>query len=208
LAPRRRRLGRGWSGRAAARGDGQQGNERQAGADPGQESRPPQGAALLSGRFRLLRRRLREGAVARQGGLDLQPHEVIGTVKPTPPIRIGDGEPLVADQRQQHIAGSDRSGDGLDEVVAKLDGIHVFEDLAAAEVDCEPIEQPARRIGGVLPPIADEDPSGNFWRRRSHDLCLATPILISGEEPDHRAVHVSGLYLLGGRERWTMPSKS
>jgi hypothetical protein len=113
--------------------------------------------------------------VARQGGLDLQPHEVIGTVKPTPPIRIGDGKPLVADQRQQHIAGSDRSGDDLDEVVAKFDGVHVLEDLAVSVVGGEPIEQPAGRVGRVLPPVADEDPTGNYRRGGSHDPSLAAP---------------------------------
>ena len=59
--------------------------------------------------------------VACQGGLDLQPDEVVGVIKAAPPIRIGDRQPLITNQSQQHIAISDRTGDHLDEVVTQLD---------------------------------------------------------------------------------------
>ena len=58
-------------------------------------------------------------------------------------MRIGDREPLIADQRQQHIAGSDRSGDHLDEVVAQLDRVDVLEDLAAERLASRSYNQPA-----------------------------------------------------------------
>ena len=56
-----------------------------------------------------------------QGGLDLQPDEIVGVIEAAPPIRVGDPQPLITDQRQQHVAISDRTGDHLDEVVAQLD---------------------------------------------------------------------------------------
>jgi hypothetical protein len=42
--------------------------------------------------------------IARQGRLDLQPHEVVGIVEATLPVLIGDRQPLGADQ----WAGSSR----------------------------------------------------------------------------------------------------
>ena len=59
--------------------------------------------------------------VACQGGLDLQPYEVVGVIEAAPPIRIGDCQPLITNQGQQHITISDRTGDHLDEVVAQFD---------------------------------------------------------------------------------------
>ena len=111
--------------------------------------------------------------VARQGGLDLQPDEVIGVIEAAPPILIGDREPLITDQRQQHIAGSDRSGDHLDEVVAQLDRVDILEDLAAVTVG-QPVVQPACRVGRLLPPVTDEDPARNGCSRFNHQPDLAT----------------------------------
>jgi hypothetical protein len=118
--------------------------------------------------------------VAGQGSLDLQPHEVSGIVEAAPPMLVGDRQPLIADQRQQHIAGPDCSGDHLDEVVAQLDRVDVLEDLAAAEVVGEPVEQPAGRVGGLLPPVADEDPTRSRRRGFSHGPHLVIPILSPG----------------------------
>ena len=56
--------------------------------------------------------------VVGQRRLDLQAHEVLGVVQPGPAPLVGDGEPPVPDQRQQHVAGADRGGDHLDEVIA------------------------------------------------------------------------------------------
>src|SRR6266542_441142 len=112
------------------------------------------------------------GSSSARGILDLQPHEVIGVIETTPPMLVGDRQPLIADQRQQHVAGPDCSGDHLDEVVAQLDRVDVLEDLAAAEAVSEPVEQPAGRVGGLLPPVADEDPAWSCRRGCSHDLFL------------------------------------
>jgi hypothetical protein len=106
--------------------------------------------------------------VARQGGLDLQAHEVIGVIETTLPMCIGDRQPLLTDQRQQHVAGPDRSGDHLHEVIAQLDGVHVLEDLVAAEAVGQSVVQPAGRVGRLLPPITHEDPTRRGRNGISH----------------------------------------
>jgi hypothetical protein len=95
--------------------------------------------------------------VALQGGPDLQTHKIIRIIKAPPPTVIGDREPSITDQRQQHVAGTDRSANNLDEVVTELDRVDVFEDLSGAKVLRESIEQPAGRVGGFVSPVADED---------------------------------------------------
>jgi hypothetical protein len=105
--------------------------------------------------------------LARQSRLDLQPNKIIGVVKATPPMRIGDRQPLVTDERHQHITGADRSGDHLDEVITQLDRVDVLEDLPAAEAVCQPVVQPAGRVSGLLAPVADEDPTRRGWRTRT-----------------------------------------
>ena len=59
--------------------------------------------------------------LARQGGLDLHTHVVIGVIKATPALLVRDCQPFLADQSEQHVAGTDRAVDYLDEVVAELD---------------------------------------------------------------------------------------
>jgi hypothetical protein len=105
--------------------------------------------------------------LARQGSLNLQPNEIIGVVKAAPPMRIGDRQPLVTDERQQHITGADRPGDHLDKVITQLDRVDVLEDLPAAEAVCQPVVQPAGRVSGLLSPVADEDPTRRGWRTRT-----------------------------------------
>ena len=92
-----------------------------------------------------------------------------GVVEATAAVRIGDGQPVLADQRQQHVAGPDRAGDHLNEVVAQLDRVDVLEDLPAAVVVGEPVVEPAGLLGGLIAPVADEDPTRLGWRGCSHD---------------------------------------
>jgi hypothetical protein len=56
----------------------------------------------------------------------------------------------------------DRGSDHLHKVIAELDRVDVLEDLAPAEPVDEPVEQPARRVGGLLAPVADEHPPGTW----------------------------------------------
>jgi hypothetical protein len=91
-------------------------------------------------------------------------------------------------QRQQHVAGPDRGGDPLDEVIAQLDVVDVLEDLALAVVVGEPVEQPAGRVGRILPPVADEDPTLGCSSGLRHGPLPAT----SWVPPLRQAVYVSG----------------
>ena len=96
--------------------------------------------------------------IARQGGLDLQPHEVIGVVEATRPcssVIASHASPISASA----LARPDRGGDHVDEVVAQLDRVDVFEDPATAEMPGESVVQPAGRVGRLFPPVADEDPA-------------------------------------------------
>jgi hypothetical protein len=95
--------------------------------------------------------------MARQGGLDLEAHEVIGVVEAGPALLIGDREPLITDQRKEHVTGPDRGVDRLDPVVAECDRVDVLEDLVASVPIFEAVEEPAGCVGGLLAPITDED---------------------------------------------------
>ncbi len=53
--------------------------------------------------------------------LDLQSHEIVGVIKAPPPVLVGDREPPIADERQQHVTGPNRRDNHLDEVVAQLE---------------------------------------------------------------------------------------
>jgi len=88
---------------------------------------------------RLINQDRDDADLARQGRLDLQPHEIIRVIEATPATPIGDRQPLITNQRQQHVAGRDRSSDHFDEVVAELDRVDILEDLAAAEAADQPI---------------------------------------------------------------------
>ena len=112
--------------------------------------------------------------IARQRGLDLHAHEVIRVIEATPPIRSGDRQPLITNHCQQHIAGPDRPGDHLNEVIAQLDRVHVLEDPVVAVPVSQPVVQPARRVGGVLPPVADVDPARRWCSRLDHQPYIAT----------------------------------
>jgi hypothetical protein len=52
-----------------------------------------------------------------QGCFDLQTHEVVWVVKTPFAILIGDRQPSVADQGEQHVTGPDGAGDDLYEVI-------------------------------------------------------------------------------------------
>jgi hypothetical protein len=77
-----------------------------------------------------------------QGRLDLDPDEVVGVVEASLSVPAGGREPPVADQRQQYLAGFDRGGDRLNDVVAQFNRVDVLEDLVSAEVAGEPLIQP------------------------------------------------------------------
>ena len=68
---------------------------------------------------------------------------------PTAPL-VGRGQPVRADDRQQHLAGRHRADDFLGEVHARLDSVHIDEDLALAETIGQAVIQPASKMAGFL----------------------------------------------------------
>jgi len=85
---------------------------------------------------------------ARQGRLDLDADEV---------VRPGSrGQPLVADEREEHIAGRDRGRDHVGEVVPELNRVDVPDDLLPAEMPGQPVGQPRGLVRRIGTPVADE----------------------------------------------------
>ena len=94
---------------------------------------------------------------AGQGGLDFQPDDVIWIIKPPTAPLVGRGQPVRADDRQQHLAGRHRAEDFLGEVHARLDRVHIDEDLALAEPIGQAVIQPASKMAALLPTVADKN---------------------------------------------------
>jgi hypothetical protein len=93
-----------------------------------------------------------------ESSLDFQPHDVVRVVKtPTaPPVRCG--QPVRTDDHQQYLAGRHRAVDGLGEVSARLDLVHVDEDPARSETLSEAIVQSAGGMATILSPITKKAP--------------------------------------------------
>jgi len=117
------------------------------------EHRDATGFWFLAGLARPAHQYGNDSDVTRRGSLDLQAHEVIGVTNPTFPRRVGGRKPPITDQRQQHITAADRVGNYLGEIVSRLDGVDILEDLGDPEALGEPIVKPAGRVGGILPPV-------------------------------------------------------
>jgi hypothetical protein len=93
-----------------------------------------------------------------QCGLDLQPHEVAGVVKPAPSVLAGGCEPPAADQSKQDVARTGRHRDRFAEVVARRYRVDVPEDLVSAVSAGERAGQPGGKVGSVFAAIAHEYP--------------------------------------------------
>jgi hypothetical protein len=100
---------------------------------------------------------------------DLQADEVARAVQAPAALGVRRRQPLVADHRQQHVAGADRPLDALHEVAAGLDGVHVHEDPLGAEPGGQVLAQPARVPRAVLAAVGDED-AGHGVPPGAHDI--------------------------------------
>ncbi len=89
-------------------------------------------------------------------GRRFESHEVRGIVEPALAVGIL-GEPVVADDDDQDLAGADGALDRVDEIRARVDSLDVHEHAGGAEVRSEPIVQAAGVAGRVVTPIAYED---------------------------------------------------
>ena len=88
--------------------------------------------------------------VAGKGGLDFQPDNVIWVIKPSAAPLVGGGQPVRADDRQQHLAGRHRAADFLGEVNARLDRVHIHEDLALAKTIGQAVSTTGQQDGWFL----------------------------------------------------------
>jgi len=105
--------------------------------------------------------------VALQRACRLEPDEIVGVVQAALAFLVGRGQPGLADNREQHAAGSDLLLYDAAEVAARLDARHVHEDRVLAEALAQVLEQAAGMALGVVPPIADEN--------RAHRAPLGKP---------------------------------
>src|SRR2546427_3383107 len=82
-------------------------------------------------------------------------YEIGGIVEPAPTFAVGS-EPVLADENDQDFTRDKRAFDGLDEIDAGLDPLHVHEYAIGAEVGGEPIVESAGIAGSVVTPVAYE----------------------------------------------------
>jgi hypothetical protein len=60
-------------------------------------------------------------------------------VEPPIPSLVGDVQPAVTDEGQQHLAGPDRILEDPDKIVARVDGVDILENLLAAQVRAQAV---------------------------------------------------------------------
>jgi hypothetical protein len=93
-----------------------------------------------------------------QRGCHLDPEEVFGIVEAALVLsRIPDGQPLPADDGEQHGAGLELAPDELDEIHSRGDVVGVLEDAVGAEMRLEGGQQRQHMPRAVLAAVADED---------------------------------------------------
>ena len=104
-----------------------------------------------------------------QGGLDLDPDEVLGIGEPRPPLLILYLRPRRPHDDNQHVAGGHRLGYPLDEVDPGRH-VHVHEHVVLPEPRHHRVVQAPGVGGGVLAPVGDEDllPGSGRWPCRPH----------------------------------------
>ncbi len=93
--------------------------------------------------------------VALEGGLDLQPHEVV-LLEQARAGAVGGAQPVGSDDRQQHVARLDGVADHLGEVEPERDRVDVHEDVGVAEGLGQPVVQPAGVGSRVVASVVDE----------------------------------------------------
>ena len=96
---------------------------------------------LRLGNGRSVQQELDDRDLPLQGRRDLQPHEVVLAVQPTPAVRKGTGHPLGIDEDQHHLRLVQVLLDDLLEVGARVDRVPVEENVILAEVGLEQRQQ-------------------------------------------------------------------
>ena len=91
---------------------------------------------------------------ALQGDADLLDHPVGRVVDAPPSLVVGEADPAIPDEGQQHVTAADGPAYVVGEVHPGRDGVDVHEEL---ELLAQPISDAARDVLGVGTPIAQED---------------------------------------------------
>jgi len=121
--------------------------------------------------------------LAAQRGLDLQPNEVVRIIEPAPAFIVARVEPIAPDHDDEHLAGVDRAGKGLDEVLAAFQIVDVAKDLSGPKVIAQPVEHSAGMACGVPAPIADKNPRHGAPKGSERMLSFYNPSAMTGGLP-------------------------
>jgi hypothetical protein len=95
--------------------------------------------------------------VAGEGDADLETDEIVRIVQPPTTVPVRARQPLPADDREQHIAGTDGALEDVHEVDAGFDVGDVHEHRGPAEPGPQVVEEPSGMARTVFTPVADED---------------------------------------------------
>ena len=94
-----------------------------------------------------------------KGGCDFQTHEIIGIIEAPCAGLVGRFQPLVSDDREQHMALVNTLLDCIPEIGSELDRVDVLKQMLLAKGCFQVIENPARNIRRILASIRDKDVS-------------------------------------------------
>jgi hypothetical protein len=87
---------------------------------------------------------------------NLRSHEIVGLIE-TPVPAVG-GQPVVADDRDERVTRANGRFNRVDEVLARIDGAQIHEDVVAPEVSLEGIVQTPGVPRAVGASVTDENP--------------------------------------------------
>jgi hypothetical protein len=81
-----------------------------------------------------------------QAGFNLATNEVVRVVEAPAAVFISDTHPILADHDEHYLAGRDSPADNFHEIIARLYGVDVSNDVLAPEVSSQALIEPS---GGI-----------------------------------------------------------
>jgi hypothetical protein len=127
--------------------------------EPVAQAKSPEivGQLIGSGNFSAFQHDGDHGDVALEGGRDLDPHEIVGTIKASSSIFVAHIQPLVPDNREQGAAFGNLFLQHFDEIDPEGNPVNVHKQEIAAKLASQPIVDASCVARAVLAAIADED---------------------------------------------------
>ena len=116
-----------------------------------------EGQLNSSGNFSALQQNGDHGDVALEGGRDLDPHKIVGTIEASSSTFVTRIQPLVPDHREQHAAFGHLLMQGVDEIGPERNPVNVHKQEIAAKLASQPIVDASRVARAVVAAIANED---------------------------------------------------